>query len=180
MISTDQPTVVRRSDRAARVRIHPAWDRKSRGGDDGQSRQDAGTVSGRQRQRPSVPHLGRVVQTLPTRAAVAFDLGQRSQPCFRNDRSFLARLSTLVTGAVHAGPGFLAKLDGTPSAWLRERYLSPGEWRSRSALIDHLRGSRDEHKRWFACPLAWTRRKMRQWVQRQTDGLSQNTFQTLH
>lgn len=55
-----------------------------------------------------------------------------------------------------------------------ERYLKRGEWRSRCALIDHLLGSCDEYNRLFACPIAWTwtRRKMRQWVERQTAGLS--------
>lgn len=55
-----------------------------------------------------------------------------------------------------------------------ERYLKRGEWRSRCALIDHLLGSCDEYNRVFACPIVWTwtRRKMHQWVERQTAGLS--------
>ena len=55
-----------------------------------------------------------------------------------------------------------------------ERYLKRGEWRSRCALIDHLLSSCDEYNRLFACPVTWnwTRRKMHQWVERHTAGLS--------
>lgn len=55
-----------------------------------------------------------------------------------------------------------------------ERYLQRGEWGSRCALIDHLLGSCDAYHRQFACPIAWTwtRRTMRQWVERKTAGLS--------
>lgn len=55
-----------------------------------------------------------------------------------------------------------------------ERYLKRGEWRSRCALIHHLLGSCDEYNQLFAGPIvwSWTRRKMRQWVERKTAGLS--------
>lgn len=51
-----------------------------------------------------------------------------------------------------------------------ERYLKRGEWPSRQALIEHLGCSWREYNRWFAHPFcwSWTRRDMRQWIDRQT------------
>lgn len=55
-----------------------------------------------------------------------------------------------------------------------ERYLKRGAWHSRCALIEHLLDSCDEYNRLFAHPIVWTwtRRNMRQWVERHGTGLS--------
>jgi hypothetical protein len=51
-----------------------------------------------------------------------------------------------------------------------ERYLKRGEWPSRQALAEHLSFSWPEYNQLFAHPFtwSWTRRDMRQWVDRQT------------
>jgi hypothetical protein len=54
-----------------------------------------------------------------------------------------------------------------------QRYLKRGDWKSQSHLMGHLQAAWHEYNQWFAHPFtwSWTRRKMRDWVARQTQRL---------
>lgn len=63
-----------------------------------------------------------------------------------------------------------------------QRYLKRGDWQSRRHLIQHLEAAWQEYNSLFAHPFtwSWTRRDMRRWVARQTQGLPSKTYRTVH